>query len=238
MGTAVSGDTELIRVTLVDYFTEEILVDNIVEPGVPMQHLNTKYSGVSWADVNKARREGTILDGKGGARQAIWQFVGSDTFVIGHGASNDLRSLRWIHLRVVDSMVTEFVHTKAKEAKEAEEMKLKLAKEVEELVLTQAEEAVLRQKMMAAIAEHDAGATKTVLDASGTKTVLDAATVPPAAEEKAPAPKPKNLSLKTMTKKYLDRDIQTKGKAGHDSLEDAIAARDLVHRSVCEVMRG
>jgi RNA exonuclease 1 len=123
MGTAVSGDPELIRVTLVDYFTEEILVDNIVEPDVAMQHPNTKYSGVSWADVNKARRNGTILDGKGGARQAIWQFVGPDTFVIGHGASNDLRSLRWMHMRVVDSMVTEFVRTKAKEAREAEELK-------------------------------------------------------------------------------------------------------------------
>jgi RNA exonuclease 1 len=83
--------------------------------------------------------------------------------------------------------------------------------------------------MTAAIAEHNA---------SPTKTVLDAATVPPAAEEKAPVPKPKILSLKTMTKKYPGRDIQTKGKAGHDSLEDAIAARDLVHRNVCEVMRG
>jgi RNA exonuclease 1 len=38
------------------------------------------------------------------------------------------------------------------------------------------------------------------------------------------------MSLKTLAKQYLGRDIQM-GK-GHDSLEDAVAARDLVHYNV------
>jgi RNA exonuclease 1 len=42
MGTAASGESELIRVTMVDYFSDEILVDNLVEPGVRMLHLNTR----------------------------------------------------------------------------------------------------------------------------------------------------------------------------------------------------
>jgi RNA exonuclease 1 len=61
MGTAASGDPELIRVTLIDYFSEEVLVDNLVDPDVRMQHLNTRYSGVSWADLKNARIKGVCL---------------------------------------------------------------------------------------------------------------------------------------------------------------------------------
>ncbi|KAF7575366.1 RNA exonuclease [Pyrenophora tritici-repentis] len=37
------------------------------------------------------------------------------------------------------------------------------------------------------------------------------------------------LSLKMLLKRYLGREIQMQGNLGHDSMEDAIAARDLVH---------
>jgi RNA exonuclease 1 len=107
MGTAASGDPELIRVTLIDYFSEEVLVDNLVDPDVRMQHLNTRYSGVSWADLKNARIKGVCLSGKARARQAIWRYVGTDTIVVGHGLSNDMRSLRWIHTTVVDSLLVE-----------------------------------------------------------------------------------------------------------------------------------
>jgi RNA exonuclease 1 len=107
MGTAASGDPELIRVTLIDYFSEEVLVDNLVDPDVRMQHLNTRYSGVSWADLKNARIKGVCLSGKSGARQAIWRYIGTDTIVVGHGLSNDMRSLRWIHTTVVDSLLVE-----------------------------------------------------------------------------------------------------------------------------------
>jgi RNA exonuclease 1 len=40
------------------------------------------------------------------------------------------------------------------------------------------------------------------------------------------------LSLKTLAKVRLGREIQTGGRKGHDSLEDAIAARDLAHWNV------
>jgi RNA exonuclease 1 len=96
MGTALSGDSELIRVSMIDYFSGATLLDNIVEPDVPMRHLNTRFSGVSWADVNRARRQKTCLQGKAGARWAIWRYVGPTTLVIGHSVSNDLRALNWL----------------------------------------------------------------------------------------------------------------------------------------------
>jgi RNA exonuclease 1 len=115
MGTAASGDPELIRVTLIDYFSEEVLVDNLVDPDVRMQHLNTRYSGVSWADLKNARIKGVCLSGKAGARRAIWKYVGIDTIVVGHGLSNDMRSLRWIHTAVVDSLLVESNRVESKE---------------------------------------------------------------------------------------------------------------------------
>jgi RNA exonuclease 1 len=93
METAASGDPELIRVTLVDYFSKEILIDNLVQPDVPMQHLSTRYSGVSWPDLKEARRKGTCLSGRAGALLAVWRYVGIDTIVVGHGVTNGLRAL-------------------------------------------------------------------------------------------------------------------------------------------------
>jgi len=228
MGTATSGDSELIRVTLIDYFTEAILIDKLVYPDVPMSHLNTKYSGVTWADMNKAQRAGTLLQGRAAARREIWKYVGPGTVVVGHGVSNDLRSLRWIHVFVADSFVTEFDRVKLKEAEE----KAAAEKEAKE---KQAEEA---SKGM------DAQATASTTDEvmairMQPNTALDMGTAPVAELKKVevkPVRKPGNLALKTLAKKYLDRDIQTKGKQGHDSLEDAIAARDIVHWNVLDLM--
>ncbi|KAF2834027.1 hypothetical protein CC86DRAFT_442293 [Ophiobolus disseminans] len=224
MGTAASGDPELIRVTLVNYFSKTVILDNIVKPDVPMQHLNTRYSGVTWADMKNARKQGTSLKGKAGAREKIWKHVGPHTLVVGHGVNNDLRSLRWIHTLVVDSYVTEFGRVKLKEA--------------EELKLKKAEEQKLKE------AEAKTG-NLTTLDASKNSEDLkipDSGTLTtpndPAATTNEPprVRKPGNLLLKTLAKKYLDRDIQTQGKKGHDSLEDAIAARDLVHRNVVDLV--
>ncbi|KAF2843693.1 hypothetical protein M501DRAFT_925592 [Patellaria atrata CBS 101060] len=199
MGTAVSGDRELIRVTLIDYFSGAVLVDNIVQPDVPMQHLNTRFSGVSWADVRKAKREGSCLNGKAGARRALWTFVGPETVVVGHGASGDLRALRWIHGRIVDSFVTESNTKKRREAANGDK------KQVEaEIVRT----SVVRM-------------SERVPDKNGNENV--------GKKQKNRKKGAGSLSLKTLVKTRLDRDIQTRGREGHDSLEDAIAARDLIH---------
>jgi RNA exonuclease 1 len=199
MGTAASGDSELIRLTLVDYFSDEILIDNIVLPDVPMQHLNTRYSGVTWADMRNAQKRGTGLDGKAGAREAFWKYVGPNTILVGHGVQNDLRSLRLIHTLVADSLVTESKRFKAKVAEE----EARKAEMIAQGLIT-AEDLEEEKKSI------EAGAN---------------------AEDKVKKKKRGMMSLKMLAKKYLDRDIQV-GKKGHDSLEDAVAARDVVHYNV------
>jgi RNA exonuclease 1 len=201
MGTAESGDTELIRVTMIDYFTREILVNNIVEPDVPLRNLNTRYSGVTWAHMRAAQRNHTSLNATPGARNAIWKFVGAQTIVVGHGVSNDLRSMKWIHENVVDSLVIEFNIKKRREDKE---------KKAEE-------EAIAKAK------------------ADGTYVEPVKETAVPGESANGLAKKPKkrkggDLSLKALADRRLGRKIQLgEGTTGHDSLEDAIAARDLVH---------
>ena len=83
MGTAKSGDSELIRVTLIDYFSSDVLVDKLVYPDVPMEHYNTRFSGVSRKQMENARALGGCLMGKNRARDAVWKFVGPHTVVVG-----------------------------------------------------------------------------------------------------------------------------------------------------------
>lgn len=115
MGISQTGESELIRVSLVDYFTTEILLDYLVYPSTPMRHYCTRYSGVSVGMMEKARRVGSCILGRDAARQLVWQFVGPATIVVLHGGSCDLMSLRWIHHRVVDTFIVEGSRKEAQE---------------------------------------------------------------------------------------------------------------------------
>jgi RNA exonuclease 1 len=224
MGTNKYGEPELIRVTLIDYFTGEVLIDNLVKPDVAMQHLNTQYSGVTWGDMRKAQIHGTALQGKAGARFAVWWFVSTETVVVGHGVSNDLRALRWIHALVVDSYVVEFGFVKRKEA----EIAAAAEKEAERL------EAMGADGKVVGLGEKDSLLGDFLV--KGTPSLDVVGNVVGGVGGNAPGDKGNgaasktkkkkgggNLALKNLAEKRLHRKIQTGGKKGHDSLEDAIA---------------
>ena len=103
MGTASNGEPELIRLTAVDYFNNEILIDHLVKPSIPMLHYNTKYSGVSRSDMIKAERTRTCIFGRDAALKQLWRYAGPETIVIVHGGQNDFTSLRWIHPKIIDT---------------------------------------------------------------------------------------------------------------------------------------
>jgi RNA exonuclease 1 len=187
MGTAKSGDSELIRITLVDYFSSAILIDSLVYPNVEMLHYNTRFSGVTRKDMEIARSTNRCIRGRDNARFAVWRFVGPKTVVIGHSANNDLSALRWIHPVVVDTFSILSAHRNATREKAADDKK----------------------------DNNQPAVPKPGGTANGAK------------------PKRRKgcgeLSLKALAKERLGREIQMAGNRGHDSLEDAIAARDLVH---------
>ena len=193
MGTAVDDDSELIRLTVVDYFTGEPLIDSLVYPDIEMKHFNTRWSGITRGDMERSRRQGQCIDGRDAARWAIFDYVGPSTIVVGHGAQNDLSSLRWIHHRVVDSHMVESNRRKEAELR-AEQEKNKNREDGDE-----SEEKPKDGK--------------------------------PENGQKRGKQHPDGMSLKALAMRHLGRAIQM-GKKGHDSLEDALAARDLIHAHI------
>lgn len=221
MGTAITGDTELIRLSAIDYLTGEVLINNLVQPDQQMLHLNTKYSGVTFPQLNEARRKRACLIGKAGAREALWRFVGPHTALVGHGVHNDLRALRWIHPTVVDSYMIEYKIVQARKEREAKAAALVAAAAAEEAEL-RLQELTQNPELAASVTSTDVlELEKEAEEGAGDKTNVE--------PKKKRAKGTGELALKTMLKKYLDRDIQMKGNKGHDSFEDALAARDLVH---------
>ncbi|KFA46733.1 hypothetical protein S40293_10255 [Stachybotrys chartarum IBT 40293] len=71
MGTAVSGGSEVVRVSVMDYYNGRVLLDNLVCPGVPMAHYNASWSGVGFRGMGGARRARTCILGRENARYAV-----------------------------------------------------------------------------------------------------------------------------------------------------------------------
>ncbi|KAI9163936.1 Dimethylaniline monooxygenase [Paramyrothecium foliicola] len=189
MGTAECGDTELIRISVIDYFSGSVLLDRLVYPHVKMAHYNTAWSGVTRKAMEDARRGKACLFGRNQARKAVYELIGPKTIIVGHGAHGDLSSLRLMHAMVIDTFLLE-------QQKRAEE---ELAAEV--------------ARVQIAAQETDQ---------------------PENTEKPAPA-QTGGLSLKALAQKKLNRVIQVKGR-GHDSTEDAMAARDLLHWHIKELL--
>lgn len=107
IGTAKSGNSELIRLTAVDFFTLEPLIDTLVQPNVPKQHYNTRYSGVTAAAMREAVKEKSCLFGRDAARKELMKLISMDTIVVVHGGHNDFSALRWSHPAVIDTFILE-----------------------------------------------------------------------------------------------------------------------------------
>ncbi|KAF4629320.1 hypothetical protein G7Y89_g8829 [Cudoniella acicularis] len=236
MAVANSGDSELIRVTLIDYFSSEVLIDSLVYPDEEIQDYKTRFSGVTRRDMEDARRQRRCLMGKEEARLAVWKFVGPKTIVVGHSAHNDLTSLRWIHKKVIDTWLMEDLVRRAEQQIERE----RLEKEKKEKLEKEAAEKKERDEMMPWIKENKAPEKENTEqgDRKGKAVSKEKDELPAKKEDEEKQKKQKKrkgtgpLCLKTLTRERLGRDIQTGGKNGHDSFEDALAARDLAHWKV------
>jgi len=105
MVQVVGNSRELAYLTAVDFLTNEILINNYVQPTREVVHWNTRYSGISYTDMNRACAEGRALRGWMQARQVLWDYVDSDTVLIGHSLENDLKVLGFYHSKIVDSQI-------------------------------------------------------------------------------------------------------------------------------------
>jgi DNA polymerase III epsilon subunit-like protein len=95
--------SELILLSVVDFFTAEVLINSLVKPSVPVMSWRTQYSGVSENMMREAVAAGNYIDGWQGARALLFQYIDTDTIIMGHSLHYDLDQLRLIHQKVIDS---------------------------------------------------------------------------------------------------------------------------------------
>ena len=236
MGVSKASDSELIRVTVIDYFTSETLIDKLVFPTVPMLHLNTAYSGVTWTMLNAAAAKGECFHGRAAALEEVWKFVGPETIVVAHSGYNDLNSLRWRHYKIVDTFLIDSIPAREKEReKERERLReLSIPENQQKAIHENKSDHAGREPTKITPPSNQEQSNKTASikaeNTSHAKTQDKQGTL---RKVKGRGP----FSLKTLAKSRLERDIQT-GTKGHDSLEDALATRDLAHWHVRRIIEG
>lgn len=90
---------ELTRVTVVDV-AGEIVYDQLVKPQNTIINYHTQFSGITEETLASTRH--LLADVQ---RELLQKFLFDDTILVGHSLTSDLRALRLVHLRVVDTAV-------------------------------------------------------------------------------------------------------------------------------------
>lgn len=83
------------RITMVDC-NGKTIYDKILKPEDPVIDYLTKYSGLTKEIID----EGVDIDL---AKNEIFNFIGTNTVIVGHGVENDLDSLRLYHEKIIDT---------------------------------------------------------------------------------------------------------------------------------------
>jgi len=94
-----TGGFRIARVSVVDASGKEVFDELIkMDDGVEAVDLNTRFSGIHPEEY--ATRAVLPLES---VQHALARLIGADTILIGHALDNDLRALRLVHRRVVDT---------------------------------------------------------------------------------------------------------------------------------------
>lgn len=97
MGYTSKG-MEMIRLTIVDFYTGKTLFDEIVKPSGHVLDLNTNWSGVSEIPDQAMTLKETM-------NVVLNNLIDEQTIIVGHGLENDLNTMRLVHHNVVDTAV-------------------------------------------------------------------------------------------------------------------------------------
>lgn len=96
MGFTTMG-FELLRISAVDYFSGEEVLDILVKPKGEVLDLNTRWLGVAEIKEEAVSFESLL--------ELLGEIFDANTIFVGHGLENDLNVMRLVHHRVVDTAI-------------------------------------------------------------------------------------------------------------------------------------
>lgn len=88
---------ELTQVTLLN-FKKELVYQTFCKPINPILDYNTKYSGISAADLDKVDK--TLAD----VQRDLLEFISAESILVGHGLDSDFTEIKIFHENVIDTV--------------------------------------------------------------------------------------------------------------------------------------
>lgn len=96
MAGTVDDDNELIHITIIDFFTGRVLLDQLVNPTRPIADWRTAITGIDAAMMQTAVQNNAALDGHEAACAELWEIADKNspnTILIGQSLQKDLTVL-------------------------------------------------------------------------------------------------------------------------------------------------
>ncbi|CAJ0555313.1 Ff.00g053780.m01.CDS01 [Fusarium sp. VM40] len=99
------GASELVSTCIVDFFSGEILLNSLVKPRQQIPDWRTQIHGIGPAKMSIAVARKEALDGWETAREELFNLANADTVIVGQSLHHDLKVLRVVHARVLDTAI-------------------------------------------------------------------------------------------------------------------------------------
>ncbi|KAI5298750.1 Proteasome subunit alpha type-2, partial [Ascosphaera pollenicola] len=98
--------SEVVSLSAVDMLTGKILINTLVKPPRGGQiRWRKRFTGMDPRKLAMAEARKQVLPSWEVAREELWKYVDSSTILVGHALHHDLKCLRMVHTRVVDSEI-------------------------------------------------------------------------------------------------------------------------------------
>ncbi|KAF2499729.1 hypothetical protein BU16DRAFT_281216 [Lophium mytilinum] len=103
---AEGGKNEIAHLSVLDFFTGEVLMNHLVLPDAYVENWRTRITGFNEKTISDAIEAGCcVLDGWKAARQAMWLLVDTNTVIVGYQLRETLDALRMTHGCGVDGAI-------------------------------------------------------------------------------------------------------------------------------------
>ncbi|KAH7213329.1 ribonuclease H-like domain-containing protein [Fusarium redolens] len=100
-----NGDSEIISICVIDFFTGQVLIKTLVKPREPIIEWRTNIHGIRPATLSIAASQGQVLYGWEAIRQELFKHINTETVIVGQSLQQDLKRLRVSHGKVFDTAI-------------------------------------------------------------------------------------------------------------------------------------